>query len=276
MLLLALLTTLFLGDTTKIDTTKKVSPKAQPAIGVFYMTGPRAYDSKGFVGVQGQMPFAKGKWVATLGVGGYFEYNEEGYRTEPSQDTTQRLFVSDIAEIPVTYVRTQGYLLKASAMRSYPILEGLNLEVGLTMGYSRVEQKRNYKRLPLRILDQYTAPYYEQTWRLTETWETKQAQNAWAAPILGVSFQATKKITISSHIVAGPFLVIQKYYYLQKDLDFSGHYSNYIDGKYDPYHINGPIAGRGVFYNIDPHRLPENRFGLIRLNSITFSVSHQF
>jgi hypothetical protein len=208
--------------------------------------------------------------MATLGVGGYINYNESGIRWAESNSYTRGIY-----EIPVTYERNVSLMGFGGIGYAVDITNKLNLELGIQAGFSFFRYQENWKSLPEQIKPQFWFIDTIQEFTYDEIRYRSITRYAWLGPTLNLNYHLTKKIKLGLNGTVGA-----RYTYVERSgggisYSIKGNYSPYVNGVFDPYNnVVNNISKSGTYLDFAPPKKPlENRIDLLGMSSLTFILT---
>lgn len=269
MLLFTLLTTLFLGSpgAPAKDTLPVVKPR--PSIGMFYMMGPRAYGSTGFLGVQGSMPLSS-SYQVSLGLGGDFHKQLDRnptLRINRPPEYGGNTFAYQTMRI------TRALSAELSFSRRVYEYGRFGMLVGLCTGFTRIYSTYEYDILPGMIANDSSTT--RGIWVYSHQNSKYLDLRFWAAPKLVLTYELDDRLSLEAAATLGfcQRTVDENFEYVNYQLGIE--YSDKLDRFVHPYDFTGirrRIIGAGYGVSLD-NQLPKKYTNADALGFSSFSLN---
>lgn len=272
MLLFTLLTTLFFSNPAASAKDTAQPARLRPSVGLFYMTGPRAYEISGNTGLCLRIPLHKFySSFLHFGVGGGLSYQEHGLHLE--LDSTSS---TPVVYIPITYTKATSFIAFLGYSKDYLLNRRLSLTAGIQFGYSVIKRHSAYKTLPTLL----TRSAWVNDSTPTTTYEYNVLKNSvtnyWITLTLGLTYRLSKCLSVSTGLQLGPRINVEKMYGSGERFTTTSFRSLYINGLYDPYNSNNGFVSNGIQSLSPPNKPLINRFDMWGYSSVNLTVFYLF
>lgn len=197
MLLFTLLTTLFLGSPAAPAKDTLQTHRSRPSVGLFYMTGPRAYGTSGFLGVEGNIP-VRDVYCVSLGLGGDF------YKQLDRNPTIRILRPPEAGVNTVAYetiLITRALSSELSFSRQVYTYQRLGIFLGLSTGFTRIYSTYEYDILPGMIANDSSTT--RGIWVYSHQKSKYLDLRFWAVPKLRLTYRLHDRLSLEASATLG-------------------------------------------------------------------------